>query len=304
MAKKTNDTSANNTASKWIIPPLTERQEVFKINAMREALIEAHNTNNTKAIDLEMCKNLGIAEESLQTWIDRCEHFRTYFVAPFVDTFFDEGITDEERKELEDKIFPEWKQMVKTGEEDLMHRQLHVNSYDIYLIFKYGTKGTPSKSGSQFGIALQKSFRRGMEYVIGLKMAMNAALTSDEQALIRDYENAVALRDKKTVFLDGTEKVKGANEQLAALNATLDVLNKDIATLDLVSTQVETGSDTAKYLMMALEGKTSQADRTKAQINELTKKIGNAKDCLEKSNKLITAKEAEYTKLMAKIKKL
>ena len=302
--KKTEATANGSTVSKWVIPPLSERAGVFKINAMREALVEAHNKNNTKAIDLEMCNNLGIAEESLETWKERCEHFRTYYVEPFVNTFFNESITDEQRKELEDKIFPEWKEMLKTGEEDLMNRQLHVDPYDIYLIFKYGTQSTPSNNGSQFGIATTKTFRKGMEYVIGLKMAMNKALTKEEQTLIRDYENAVALRDKKSVFLNGTEKVKGANDLLTSNEAKLDALKADIATLDLATKSIETGSDAAKYLAIALEGKTAQADSIKAQLNDLRKKIGNAKDCLDKSEKLIKAKEAEYEKLMAKIKKL
>lgn len=309
MAKKTNNTQAQaqttqeTTQAQYVKAPLVERHEVFRINAIHPALVEAHNTNNTKAIDLELCKELGIAEESLIAWEGKCESFRTT-VRAFVDTFFNEDISDDDRKKLEDAIFPEWKRMLQTGEEDLKKKTLRVDPYDIYLIFKFGTTKVSTNHGTQFSIAHKKTFRKGMETVIGLKMAMNAVLSDEDRDLIKDYENAVALKNKKTLFLEGNDKQKGAKDQLTASQAQLDTLLADISTLELAAKSIETNSDAAKYLIMALESKSEKAKVLQAEVTDLKKKIGNAQDCLDKSNKLIENKQNDYEKVMSKIEKL
>ena len=300
-AQATTQTQAQ--APTYVKAPLAQRSEVFRINAMRAALVEAHNANNTKAIDLELCKELGIAEESLTTWEGKCESFRTT-VRAFVDTFFNEDVSDEDRKKLEDAIFPEWKRMLQTGEEDLKKRILRVDPYDVYLIFKFGTTKVATNHGTQFSIAHKKTFRKGMETIIGLKMAMNAVLSDEERDLIRDYENSVALRDKKIVFLEGNDKQKGAKDQLTASQAQLDTLLADISTLELAAKSVETNSDAARYLVMALDGKVEKAKVLQAEVTDLKKKIGNANDALDKAMKLIDKHQEAYDKAMAKIEKL
>ena len=300
-AQATTQTQAQ--APTYVKAPLAQRSEVFRINAMRAALVEAHNANNTKAIDLELCKELGIAEESLTTWEGKCESFRTT-VRAFVDTFFNEDVSDEDRKKLEDAIFPEWKRMLQTGEEDLKKRTLRVDPYDVYLIFKFGTTKVATNHGTQFSIAHKKTFRKGMETIIGLKMAMNAVLSDEERDLIRDYENSVALRDKKIVFLEGNDKQKGAKDQLTASQAQLDTLLADISTLELAAKSVETNSDAARYLVMALDGKVEKAKVLQAEVTDLKKKIGNANDALDKAMKLIDKHQEAYDKAMAKIEKL
>ena len=314
MANKMNNAQAtNNTQAQaqaqaqqtpaYVKAPLAQRPEVFRINAMRSALVEAHNANNTKAIDLDLCKELGIAEESLTAWEGKCESFRTT-VRSFVDTFFNEDVSDEDRKKLEDAIFPEWKRMLQTGEEDVHKKTLRVDPYDVYLIFKFGTTKVATNHGTQFSIAHKKTFRKGIETIIGLKMAMNAVLSDEERDLIREYENAVTLRDKKTIFLEGNDKTKGAKDQQTALQAQLDSLLADISTLEIAAKSVETNSDAARYLVMALEGKTEKAKALQAEVTDLKKQIGNANDALDKAVKLIEKHQEAYDKAMSKIEKL
>jgi len=273
----------------------------FKVNAIRAALIAAHNDNNKKAIDIKLCKKLGIQEETLDSWVGRCESFRVYTLSPWVNTFFNESVDNETRKKLEDAIFPEWKEMLKTGEEDLLHKELRVDEYDLYLIFKFGTCSVPSDAGTQFAIKDKKLFRKGMETVLGLKMAMNAVLTEEEREVIPSYEKAQKTIKSKTEYLEGE---KGAVAALENLKKQVEELQGEVTSLELISKQVETGSDASKYILSTLEGKEYKLSVITDTKNKLATQVGNARAALADAQTYVDINVGKYEVAMNKINRM
>ena len=283
----------------------------FRVNAIRDALVAAHNNNNSKAIDAKMIKEIGISEDTLKAWETRCESFRVFTVKPFVDTFFNEVYEQEkfeERKKLEDAIFPEWKELLRSGEEDLIHKTLRPDPYDLYLIFKFGTVKLSTSRGSQFSIAEKKSFRKGMETIIGLKMAQNAVLSDDDRDIIMDYEFHLNRIKSMTEKLDGDGKdKKGLNTEFKAVCSSLDGINHKIKSLSelLESTpEQEQQGKMFEYLTDSLTSLDERATEFKALKNDLKKQINNSKDLLKKSEDFTKNNKEKYDTAIAKIAEL
>ena len=283
----------------------------FKVNAIRDALIVAHSNNNSKAIDTKICEECGIVKETLEAWEARCESFRVFTVKPFVNTFFDEVYENEkseERKKLEDAIFPEWKELLRSGEEDLIHKTLRPDPYDLYLIFKFGTVKLSTSKGSQFSIAEKKTFRKGMEIILGLKMAQNAVLSDEDRDIIMDYEYHMKRIQSMTEKLDGDGKDnKGIRKELDSVTKALDGINHQIRKLNEViekTPEENKQGEMFQYIVDSLSNLDERATEMKARKNDLNKQVNNAKDLLKKSETFTKNNLEKYQKAIGKISEM
>jgi len=208
--------------------PKAAPEKVINDNGIRPALVEAHNKNNSKAIDGTMCKEAGVDTDHLTQWILEIEGAPTpeawcnsenkipslyKVVKEYVDIKLSKDArikTPEAMKEKYNAIFPVWREILEHGEAQVFVKELKVEADDVESLVGYMEIFVPTARGTQRSTETRKIFRKYVEALLGWKMAKNEALAEAEATLIMTYERNVS---KKNTL--ETEKIPDQKAKIA-----------------------------------------------------------------------------------------
>lgn len=184
---------------------------------MRSALINAHNSNNAKAISKDFAAGSGVSEKSYTSWTNWCDNLY-YKLAPWAEKYNDAKIPDAELNQFLDDAMPILKVMTKVDD------KLFVRANDaIFLVGKVHDFGK-SADGTLDVVRGKVAFRRQVEAMLGCRIAGNAAVTEADYDTVVKYEKAEANIDKAQLRLDGYTNAKG--EKVVGLKERLEEATK------------------------------------------------------------------------------
>lgn len=172
-------------------------KKTYNYNAMRPALIAAHNLGNKKAINKDTVNAFGIQDEQFEEWkkdikklYEAALEYHKLFRKPTLTWTAEDttALTDIEQK----KILPAWANLLHAGEKSKESRELRVlPNHDPMWILRYISKIiNVADIGSVDSDAGFDVFRKGIETEIGLRIAQNGILTESDRDIIERYQSA------------------------------------------------------------------------------------------------------------------
>ena len=212
-------------------------KKTFNYNAMRPAIIAAHNNGNRKAISKEYVDAFGIQDLQFEEWkkdikklYDAALEYHKLFRKPTLTWTAEDTAALEEIEQK--KILPAWANLLHAGESTKESRELRVlPNHDPMWVLRYISKiVTVADIGSVDSDAGFDVFRKGIETEIGLRIAQNGMLTADDRDTVERYQSAARrvstcntlaeelLKELETAKAN-LEKAADANEDVKAFMA-------------------------------------------------------------------------------------
>lgn len=255
------------------------------LKEMKQALINAHKTNNAKAISKDFAAGSGVSERAFTSWTTWIESLHVA-VTPWVQKFNDKDITDAELQEIYNKVFPILKQLAKVDETPLFIRES-----DAVRICGFAAKHGKTANGSVDVLVGKVAFRREIETMLGIRLAQNEVLIEDDYDKIVKYERAVKNKEKAEARLDGYTnakgvKVVGLREQLKEAKKTLEEMKKLAISMGADKDTIAKNPIVSGYI--------ATVDNLDNQIKSTEGNIDKAKETIKKLGK-------DYKEIMAKI---
>lgn len=162
----------------------------FAKNAMRDALVVAHNTGNKKAITEETAVACGVATADFKTWKEDVNALRTVvwdYVLKKNEARRDEKITATQLKASRDLIFPKWKTVLSGGEKRCLEKTMHVDVNDVEDLIAFCWDFLGTENGTILTKTGEGVFRRKVESLIGVIMAKNEILNDEDRDKLTEY---------------------------------------------------------------------------------------------------------------------
>lgn len=263
------------------------------LKEMKQALINAHNTNNAKAISKDFAAGSGVSERAFTSWTTWIESLHVA-VTPWVQKFNDKDITDAELQEIYNKVFPILKQLAKVDKTPLFIRES-----DAVRICGFAAKHGKTANGSVDVLVGKVAFRREIETMLGIRLAQNEVLIEDDYDKIVKYERAVKNKEKAEARLDGYTNAKGV--KVVGLREQLEEAKKiyvDMKAIAGITPEIEADlKKNKKNLFEAypiIAGYMTTVDNLDNQIKSTEGNIDKAKETIKKLGK-------DYKEIMAKI---
>lgn len=276
------------------------------VNALRPALIKAHETGNRKAIDKKICEAVGVSEFKLSQWSNWTNELRLV-IADYVVKKQEKNADKKELAKLRNKIFPAWRKIMKVGEEDAFHPQMFISEFDVDSLVGLCETWIGTSHGSAWTVQSAQMFRKGVEAYLGCRMAANAVLTDEDRDVIRAYEGAEKLIKRKNEELDGKDDndgnhVAGIRDNVNEVKAKMVSLEKTIAQTTAHINHAE--GDLKKFLETMVDGAKADKAKTEKEYQKLTNQQKQAEEAIEKAEKTMLDIAEAYAEAIAKIKEI
>ena len=255
------------------------KKTVYNINAMREVLINQHNSGNKKNITRDMLEGAGIQGEYFTYWQTSVEALRSK-VSAYVNLSwnakFDSKITKEQVAEAREAIYPAYKEILSQGEPDKETKKLKVDESDVERLIKFAWNFTNAAGATTMVNVEKKKFRLEVEKLMGCIIA-KAEILSDED------------RDKLTKYNKAAKAIEKAETRQAEIAEETEVLTKAFqvktALLDELKIQGEKREALVKDIIdrlaklsnekKELDTKIAENNTTVNELSEDIKKIRN-----------------------------
>ena len=210
---------------------VAEPKSEYAINAMRDAIIFAHNYPqcNKKAITEAMALENGATTERFNQWVYWVENLRETVVA-YCELKQVKGADPKELAAARGRIFAAWRTILKVGEENVFHPNMFLIPEDIESLVGYNETFMATYKGTQFANTSKVIFRKYVESLLGCRIAGNAVLKDADRDTLAEYYGAERAIDKANKALNGTDKntkdgvvthVKGIIENIADLTTRI-----------------------------------------------------------------------------------
>ena len=255
---------------------------------MKQALINAHNNNNAKAISKDFAEGSGVSERSYTSWVTWCDTLH-YKLSPWAEKYNNGEIPDAELNKFLDEAMPILKQMAKVD------AKLFIRTNDAtFLVGKVHDFGK-SANGTLDVVKGKVAFRRQIEAMLGNRIAAADAVSEDDYDIIIKYEKAEKNIAKANDRLNGYvnpkgEKIVGLKEKLEEAEKKADSIKKSIITTYAKFNAVPTDKDLKEDEGMALA--MANVEALKDTIKSTEGQISKAKETKKKTEK-------KYKELMA-----
>lgn len=262
---------------------------------MKQALINAHKSNNAKAISKDFAAGSGVSEKAFTSWTTWIETLHVK-VSPWAEKWNDGKVTDDEIQQIMDDVMPVLKQINRVDD------KLFIRSNDLGAICKMVHDFGKSNDGTVDVVKGKVSFRRQIEAMIGMRLSENQALTEDEYNTVVKYDRAVVNKEKAENRLNGYTDKKGAKviglkDQLKEAEKKLEDIKKSVTATYKKFNAVPTEDDLKADEGVALA--TANVENIKNNIKATEGNITKAKETikkLEKSYKEIMSKKVKAIK--------
>lgn len=186
--------------------------KINNFNAIRPALVAAHNQDNKRPINKEKCEDLNIDLRYLTMWISDVNKLQKT-VEAYVDKAwnakFDSTISEGDIYAARERIYPKWKELLCCAESEKNQKQLHVSEFDIEALIKFAWTFMGSGVGTCVCHMNDNKFRQKVESLIGCLIAGNAILTDHERDILDTFNSAQKSIDRcndKTAELEEKKK--------------------------------------------------------------------------------------------------
>ena len=197
-------------------------KKIYNINEMRQVLVNAHNDNNKKAINLDMVSGAGIDVAYFTKWKNDIEALRKITLA-YVMKKHDPAATNEEIDELRGKIYPKWKTILEAGEEKKTVKTFSCREYDVDSIVGYCETFVSTACGTAQAGTSETMFRKKIESLIGCKIAKNAVLNDTQRDTLDAYYKALSGLTRIENMIAEADKEKNALSLILKENSSDDL---------------------------------------------------------------------------------
>lgn len=186
----------------------TKSEQSYAVNAMKTALVVAHQNNNSHAITKQEAMCGGATEERFDQWVLWVDDLRNR-CAEYVKVKHQFDATPQEIARRYGAIFPAWRSILKVGEESVLAPKMFVREDDVVSLVGFCEVFVGTAVGTQMSVQSKLTFRKLVESLLGCRMAANAILTDDERDDIKSYESAKRTVKKCIERLNGKEDKEG-----------------------------------------------------------------------------------------------
>lgn len=267
-------------------------QSAYAVNAMRGAIIAAHQTNNKKAIDRVTALAGGATDERFDQWVLWVDSLRDV-VCEYVKLKHLKASTPQQLASARGAIFPRWRSILRVGEESKFHRNMFVREEDIDSLVGFCERFIATDRGTQMTCTTKMIFRKYVESLLGCRIAGNALLSDADRDDILTYSSATKTVESISKRLDGYytdkgEHVKGIKEKIA--DAEKDVNEKEAVLKEAGVDSDKIANILAGYslALKQLEKDKQSAEKALKEANEtvnrLKDRVGRINDTLNLIN--------------------
>lgn len=244
-------------------------KKTYNYNAMRPAIIAAHNAGNRKAINKDTVDAFGIQDLQFEEWkkdvkalYNAALEYHKLFRKPTLTWTAEDSamLAEIEQK----KILPAWANLLHAGEKSKESRELRVlPNHDPMWVMRYISKIiTVADIGSVDSDAGFDVFRKGVETEIGLRIAQNGILSDEERDVVERYQSAA--------------------RRVSACNTTAEELLKELTTAKDNLAKFADKGDEIKAVMSAIvkavEEKISANNESKVKAQATVDELKNKYD--------------------------
>lgn len=252
---------------------MAAKKTTINFNAMRAALVMAHNSCNTKAITEDQAMGAGVDSLAFKKWKDDVNALRATvfnYVAKKKNARRD-AIKDEEIRAARELIFPKWKQVLGAGEKSATIKEIRVSDNDVEDLVGFAWCFMSTANGTAEAAVGEGIFRRLVESLVGCAIVKNSVLTDEDRDALNSYYGAqktvqsmidkqAELKTQKKGLTLKLGEVKGKEEKFEAyLNSLIKQLDEQIAEAAAKQAKAETDVSNYAAAAQAVEDKMSLA---------------------------------------------
>lgn len=252
----------------------------YAANAMRAAIIGAHNTNNKKAITKDDAIKSGTTVERFEQWVLLVSNLQEA-VDAYVFAKHSRTVAEEDKAVLRSKICPLWYKVAQTGKETGKEAQsIWVCEHDIDSLVGYNEQFVRTIKGTQQATQTATLFRKAVESLLGCRIADNGVLSIADRDTLDNFYKAERNMQSAEKSLNGYTDNDGKH-----INGILDDI-KDI------QSKISTSENMLKGLGL------SDEDIAKNELLAgMRLALKNLEEAKGTTSKRLTEATAEYEKL-------
>lgn len=253
----------------------------YSWNAIRPAIILAHNGGNKKALNEPTCAKVKVSKDTLNQWKLTVKNLKSVVW----DYVLIRRIPEASAQEVEQKrsaIFPAWKDIIKNGEASLFHNRLHLLEADIEDLIGFAWVFMATEKGTVTASETEELFRKKVESLLGCLIARQDIMSEQDAADVDAYyKTARKVKNLKNVINGKADKV-GLKKEISNLQSNL---GKQRAILQ----QLGADKDTTEALVKTLAKIVSDKQDELKEAEENLKIFEDSLPKLEKRAKEILA---------------
>lgn len=305
MAKKntTKATATTNTTNTTATTKKSAKKQpdsLYAINAMRKAIVNQSLNGVNHAITKDEAIESGTTEERWSQWKLWVSYLRNVAL-DYARLQADKSVTDNsfQMRDAENRVWKQWRSILKVGEEDLFHKNMFVRNTDVekittivgYTNFVY----VPGK-GKVPAPTTESNFRKWVESFLAARISGNQILTDDDRDVIKGYNGAISAEKSARELLDGTtvKLEDGTTETVKGLRQILEEKEMELSAAQSVLRNIKADKDTMAKLLAGFETavKTAQKD------------VDEAEDSLTNAQKRQEDLKSKYEKVTNSLNKI
>ena len=263
---------------------------------MKAALIQANKSGNRHAINKKDCEKAGVDRVALEMWETGVENLRST-IAPYVVEKMKKDADPKELTKLRNRIFPQWKKLIKKGEANLV---TDLNA-DVDSLVGFAETWINTPKGSVWAVDTPLIFRKSVEAFIGCKIAQNAVLTDNYRDAIRAYTGAKKKIANINELLNGKdlksgEHVMGILNKIAVEEHEIKAAQNRI--LEIAGFANKAKDEAKEFFMKMEEGLKNDLKKHEAALTKLKNQKEQSEKELKEAQKALEDNEATYLEAM------
>lgn len=262
----------------------------FVLGSMKDALVKAQAECNKGAINVAMCKDLGIPEQDFEQWKSYVDGLHGK-VKEYLEASHDSNVSAQKLTALEGAVFAAWKDVLKNGTAEEFSRKFFIRKTDIvHLAGLCGEKFIGTAIGTRLANHTSNDFRRNIERLVGVRMKVCGFLNDEDATTILEYEGAVKTVKSCTTQIEGEKR---GNVEVEGLKTTVAKLEAKLDKMAAFATQYNIEGDARDELLGGIK------KALKESRDALTTAEKKLKDAQTKRDNL----EAKYNETIARLRK-
>lgn len=250
--------------------------KTYNINAMRPALVAAHNDNNRKAIDRQRVADTGVSLDYFNAYLKDVKSLQNAcvdYVRLVKEQRTNDKITDKQIKAKRDRIFPLWKTLLECGEKDKLHKELHITEFDVDSLSTFSYQFVQSSKGTVEAETSEKLFRKNVEALLGCIIAKNTMLNDKERETLDSYYKAVRKIEQYNNRLD---EIKGEIESFNKMKSLAEQKNEQNF-VTFLQTQINNATDERAKIKESITDTKQKLAKVEGDAKSIERKLKTIK---------------------------
>ena len=225
----------------------------------------------------------GVDEERFDQWQNWCNKLYE-IVSHYVTLKRDRTSDEESRNRARNAIYPQWRKIVRVGEETAVSKNLYIREDDVESLIGFCEDFVKTAMGTEQACATESNFRKLVETLIGCRIKGCTTLPKKDVELLKLYEGAIKSKTRNEEALNGTKDTKGIIAELQAQEVTLAKMREELRRLG--ATEESIASLTGELV---------------ENIKTLKTNKSNAQEAIKKAEGIIEGKRGYAEKIYARL---